>query len=107
MYPHPYQRLVWDYKNANACSIQITLNMINWNKLFSNANVEKQVNILNHTLFNIFSNFVRIKFITVHDKDPPWINEEIKCKIKSKNKSFQRYLKNEKKYLILKLWIKK
>ena len=59
MYPPLYQRLVWDYKNANASSIQKALNMIDWKKNFSNANVEKQVNILNDTLFNIFSNFVR------------------------------------------------
>ena len=62
--------------------------MIDWNKLFSNANVEKQVNILNDTLFNIFSNFVRSKVITVNDRDPTWINKEIKCKIKSKSKTF-------------------
>ena len=37
---------------------------------------------------NIFSNFVRSKVITVDDKDLLWINEEIKCKIKSKNKIF-------------------
>ena len=70
--------------------------MIDWNKLFSN---EKQVNILNDTLLwhNIFSNFVRNKVITVDDRDPPWINEEIKCKVKSKNKTFQQYLKNGRK----------
>ena len=78
MYPPPYQRLAWDYRNANASSIQKALNMINWKKLFSNANVEKQVNILNDTLFDISSNFVRSNFITVDDKDPPWINKEIK-----------------------------
>ena len=71
--------------------------MIDWNKLFSNANVEKQVNILNDTLFNIFSNFVRSMVVTVDDRDPPWINEEIKCKIKSKKKTFQQYLKNGRK----------
>ena len=65
--------------------------------MFSNANVEKQVNILNDTPFNIFSNFVRSKVIAVHDRDSPWINEEIKCKIISKNKRFQRYLKNGRK----------
>ena len=59
IYPPPYQRLVWDYKNANASSIQKALNMTDWNKLISNANVEKQVNILNDTLFNIFPDFVR------------------------------------------------
>ena len=90
----PYQRLVWDYKNANASSVQKALNMIDCNKFFSNANVEKQVNILNDTLFNIFSNFVRSMAITINDGDPPWINEWIKCKIKSKNKTFQQYLKN-------------
>ena len=97
IYPPPYQRLVWDYKNANASSIQKALNMIDWNKLFSNANVEKQVNILNDTLFNIFSNFVRSKVITINDRDPPWIDEEIKCKIKFKNKTFQQYFKNGRK----------
>ena len=71
--------------------------MIDWNKLFSNANVEKQVNILIDTLFNIFSNFVGSKVITVDDRDPPWINEEIKCKIKSNNKTFQEYLENGRK----------
>ena len=60
--------------------------MSDWNKLLSNAIVEKQVNILNDTLFNIFSNFVRSKVITINDRDPPWISEEIKCKIKSKKR---------------------
>ena len=68
--------------------------MIDRNKLFSNANIEKQVNILNDTLFNIFSNFVRSKVITLDDGDPPWVNEETECKVKSKNKRFQKYLKN-------------
>ena len=71
--------------------------MIDWNKLFSNAIVEKQVNILNDTLFNIISNFVRSKVITINDSDPPWINEEIKRKKKTKDKTFQQYLRNGRK----------
>ena len=67
--------------------------MNEWNKLFSNANVEKQVNILNDTLFNIFANFVRSKVITVDDRDPPWINEEMKCKIKSVIQNLKKRLK--------------
>ena len=97
MYPPPYQRLVWDYKNANASSIQKALNMIDWNKLFSNSNVEKQLNILNDVLFNFFSNFVRSKVIPAEGKDLSWINGEIKCKIKSNNKTFQQFLKNGRK----------
>ena len=75
---------------------------------FFNANVEKQENILDDTLFNIyFSNFVRSKVIAVDDKYPPLLNGEIKLKIKSKNKTFQQFKKVGEKYLILKLWIKK
>ena len=57
--------------------------MIDWNKLFSNANVEEQVNISNDTRFNVFSNFVRSKVITVDDKDSPWINKIIKTQNKT------------------------
>ena len=71
--------------------------MIDWNKLFSNANVERQVN-------DTLTNFVRSKIIIVDDRDPPWTKEKIKCKIKYKNKTFQQYLKNG--WKILKLWIK-
>ena len=39
----------------------------------------------------------RSKVIAVDARDPPWINEEIKCKRKSKNKTFQQYLKNGRK----------
>ena len=65
--------------------------------MFSNASVEKQVNILNDTLFSIFSSFVRNKVITINDRDSPWISEEVKFKTKSKNKTFQQYLKSGRK----------
>ena len=54
-----------------------------------------------------FPNFVWSKVITVDDRDPPWRNEEIKSKMKSKNKTIQQYLKNGRKWLIFKLQIKK
>ena len=59
--------------------------MIHWNKLFSNGNDDKEENILNDTLLDTFSNFVRSKVVTINDRDLPWIKEEIKCNIKSKN----------------------
>ena len=33
---------------------------------------------------NIFSNYIPNKFITVDDRDPPWMNEYIKRKIMDK-----------------------
>ena len=51
---------------------------------------------------NIFSNYIPNKFITIDDKDPPWMNKYMKRKIMDKkvvksfntnNKSYDAYLK--------------
>ena len=57
---------------------------MNWNSVFSHKNVHEQVAIFNQTLMNIFSNYIPNKFITIHDKDPSWMNEYIKRKIMDK-----------------------
>ena len=42
---------------------------------------------------NVFRNFVPNKYVTCDDKDPVWMNENIKSKIKAKNKLYQVYAK--------------
>ena len=69
----PYERLVWDYKKANIDSIQKALKQINWRFLFSNKSVHQQIEILNNTLMNVFSNFIPNKFVTFNENDPPWM----------------------------------
>ena len=49
-------------------------------------------NLLNIKL-NIFRNFVLNKLVTFDDKDPVWMNENIKSKIEAKNKLYQEYVK--------------
>ena len=44
--------------------------------------------VLNETILNVFRNYLPNKHITVDDKDPVWMNETIKSKIKTKNKLF-------------------
>ena len=80
-YSPPYQRLVWNFKKSNNDAIKRAIELVNWNSLFSHKNVHEQVAIFNQTLMNIFSNYLPNKFITIHDKDPPWMNEYIKRKI--------------------------
>ena len=46
-----------------------------------NKDVHGQVSTFNATLMNIFSNYIPNKYITVDDKDPPWMTEAIKNKI--------------------------
>ena len=43
-----------------------------------------QISLLNGTILNVFQNHLPSKYITVNDKDPAWINENIKLKIKTK-----------------------
>ena len=68
IYRPPYRRPFWDYKKANTNLVQKALNTIDWNKLFSNANVEKQVNIMNETLFNIFHTLLEVKSLQLTAK---------------------------------------
>ena len=93
-YPPPYQRLVWDYKKADEKSIRKALDLVNWGRLFDHKNIDSQVMTLNETILNVFRNYVPTKYITIDDKDPVWMNETIKSKIKTRNKHFKQYIEN-------------
>ena len=93
-YPPPYQRLIWDYKKADSVKVRKALDLINWERLFDNTNINEQVSILNETILNVFSNYVPNKYITIDDKDPVLMNETIKLKIKAKDNMYNKYLQN-------------
>ena len=93
-YPPPYQRLIWDYKKADATKIRKALDSVNWERLFDKKNVNAQVLKLNETTLNVFRNYVPSKYLTIDDKDPVWMNETIKSKIKIKSKIFKEYIQN-------------
>ena len=57
--------------------------MVNWEKLFDKNDINVKVSILNETILNVFRNYVPSKYITIDDKDPVWINENIKSRIKT------------------------
>ena len=75
-------RLVWDFKRANISSSRKAIKMVDWRFMVLNKFVHKQVSIFNNTLMNIFTIFN--KYITIDDRDPPWMNEILKNKIKLK-----------------------
>ena len=93
-YAPPYQRLVWDYKKADEKSIRKALDLVNWGRLFDHNNIDSQVMTLNETILNVFQNYVPNKYITIDDKDPVWMNETIKSKIKTRNKLYKQYIEN-------------
>ena len=88
-YPPPYIRKIWDYNRSETDSINRSIEIFDWPSLFSGKNVHEQVELFNKTLLNIFHNFIPNKIILCDDKDPPWMNGEIKNLIKRKNWLFQ------------------
>ena len=58
--------------------------MVKWQFMFSNKNTHEQVAIFNGILMNIFSNYILKKYVTIDDRDPPWMTEKIKNKINLK-----------------------
>ena len=57
--------------------------------VFLNKSVHDQVSIFSNTLINIFSNYIPHKYVTVDARDPPWMTEIIKNKIKSKSSLYK------------------
>ena len=49
---------------------------------------------LNEVILNVFWNYVPNKYITIDDKDPVWMNETIKSRIKTKNRLYKQYIDN-------------
>ena len=90
MLPPPYQRLVWDYKKGDPNKIREALDLINWERLFNQKSIEAQVATFNDTILHTFRNFVPNKYITIDDKDPVWMNETIKSKMKAKKCTLQK-----------------
>ena len=75
---------MWDFKRANISSIRKAIKMVDWQFMFSNKNTHEQVAIFNDILMNIFSNYIPNKYVTIDNRDPPWMTEKIKNKINLK-----------------------
>ena len=77
-YPPPYKRLVWNYNRENVEGIKKSIESVNWEVMFNNKSINKQVSIFIEILMNIFSNFTSNKLVTFDDGDPPWMNSFVK-----------------------------
>ena len=83
-YPPPYCREIWHYQDANIDMIRKAISQFNWDKAFSNSNVNEKVYVFSHTILNILSNFISHEYIMCDDRDPPWFNSKIKHLIQEK-----------------------
>ena len=49
-----------------------------WAMRFTNIDVNKKVNLFNKTVKNVILNYIPYEAISGDDRDPPWINKNIK-----------------------------
>ena len=95
MLPTPYSREFWHFKEAKTNLIRTELNDFNWERAFSNTNVNEKVCMFNKSVLNVLSNFIPHKTILCDDQDPPWFNSRIKSLLQAKNKVFKNYRNNK------------
>ena len=93
-YPPPYTREVRDYGKTQFDLINKAIENFDWNKLFSGQDIHDQVNLFNTEILNLFRNFISNKVILCDDKEPPWVNEEVRLLIKQKQLMFRTQRKN-------------
>ena len=103
-YPQPYERTVWYYERANTELIRRAIGQFDWLRALSNVNVDGKVYFFTETLLNIIQNFIPHETIICDDRDPPWINKEIKKLMLERNLAFKSYFwSNESMFLFEKL----
>ena len=67
--------------------IRKALDLVNWERLLDQKDNNTQLAAFNEIILNVFRNYVPNKYITADDKNPVWINETIKSKLKQKMNS--------------------
>ena len=97
--PPPYIREVWDYKNAKVENIQQSVSGIDRDFMFQGKTVNQKLNFLNECLLNVFRNFIPNQKVKFNYKDPPWMTETVKSKLRERSDLVKRYYKNGKKIL--------
>ena len=67
--------------------------------MFQGKTINQKVNILNECLLNVLHNFIPNKKIRFNYKDPPWMTETVKSKLRERSNLVKQYHKNRKKIL--------
>ena len=62
---------------------------------FKNIDVDEKVNLFNNTIKKIILNYLPHETITCDDRDPPWINKNIKKLVHEKNQAYKSYRQNK------------
>ena len=79
------------YRKPVPNNVSKALGVVNQERLFYQKCIDAQIITFNDTILNTYCSFVLNKYITIDDKDPVWMNETKKLKIKAKNILYKIY----------------
>ena len=74
--------------------INRAISLFDWQRSLSPLDVNKQVDLFNETILNIFRNFMPNKTFTHHSKDPPWVSQGIKTSLRKKARLYKKLRRN-------------
>ena len=77
-YSPSYEGTACNFSRANSDHIKRAINLLDWESLLNNLDVNEQVSAFNETTMNNMSNFAPSDLVTCDDRDPPWMNRYIK-----------------------------
>ena len=89
-YPPPYECELWHFKEANTDHMKRVINGFSWKRPLPNLDINDKVYLFSKTIKNILSNVIPHETFTFHDRDPPWINNQVKHLINEKNCYIQK-----------------
>ena len=77
-YPPPYEREICYYDQGNVDHIRKAVDLFPWAKTLRNLNINDKIFLFNKTVKNIISNYIPRETVIFDDRDPPWINKNVK-----------------------------
>ena len=96
-YLPPYERDIRHYQKVNIENIRKATDQFPWMMRFTNVDVNEKVNLFSKTIKSIIRNCIPHETVTCDDRDPPWVNSDIKELIPKKNQAYKSYRQNKKK----------
>ena len=89
---HNYKRTVWDLKNANMVALNDALLNAPWDVGFDIFNdIDDFVMYWSNLLMQVASDSIPNRVVTVHPKEKPWVNADLKKMIRRRNLLWRRY----------------
>ena len=77
-HPLSYEKTFWYYQRTNTVLIRRAIDQSDWLRAISNVNVDEKVYFFTKMLLSKIQNFIPHGTFICNDRDPPWINKEIK-----------------------------